>query len=98
MVRRRVVNRAASQRQKPAAAPVVPDPTAVVARATRGNNRWDALEGVKGAIELERSVIRRRDRQVRAARSAGATWTELSKILGVSPQAVQQRYGRSPDL
>lgn len=30
---------------------------------------------------------------VRAARAGGATWTALAGALGVSPQAVQKRFG-----
>jgi hypothetical protein len=60
-----------------------------------GNNRTDALEQLRQTVEREASMARRRDRHVRAARSAGATWTSIALVLGVSPQAVQQRYGRS---
>lgn len=66
------------------------------ARLTRGNNRWDALDQVKGTAETLRSVTRRLDRQVLAARAAGATWVDLGRVLGVSPQAVQQKYGAPP--
>jgi hypothetical protein len=29
-----------------------------------------------------------------AARKLGASWVDIARVLGVSPQAVQQRYGR----
>lgn len=66
----------------------------VVAKSARGNNRVAALGLLATTAQLERSVAHRRDRQVRAARKAGATWTDISRVLGVSPQAVQQRYGK----
>lgn len=74
------------------AAPVRQDAT--VAKTARGNNRWDALAQLQETAELERSVQARRHRQVLAARRAGASWTSIAQLLGVSPQAVQKRYGR----
>jgi hypothetical protein len=50
--------------------------------------------------ELAEMVAERREldaaiaRTVAAARAAGETWPALARVLGVSPQAVQQRYGR----
>jgi hypothetical protein len=73
-----------------------PQVTESRARNTRGNNRWDAIRSLEQTVALERDVARRRSRQVRAARAAGASWTELARVLGVSPQAVQQRYGKQP--
>jgi hypothetical protein len=43
--------------------------------------------------ELKR-VSEELDRTAIAARKAGCTWTEMSRALDISPQAVQQRYGR----
>ena len=66
---------------------------ATAATWTRGNNRWDALDALTKTAETERSIQARRDRQVIAARQTGATWTSIAQVLGVSPQAVQKRYG-----
>jgi hypothetical protein len=81
------VNRAASRRQKP----TVVDQVAVVSAAGT-SLRYETL--LRETVALERGVAYRRELQVHAAREAGSSWTELGKILGVSPQAVQQRYGR----
>lgn len=50
--------------------------------------------------ELARNVQKRQrlnesiDAGVDAARSAGASWSAIARSLGVSPQAVQQRFRR----
>jgi DNA-directed RNA polymerase specialized sigma24 family protein len=46
-----------------------------------------------------REVADGRSRQavaVAAARAEGLTWTQIGAALGVSSQAVQQRYGKVP--
>ena len=51
--------------------------------------------GVVAALARQRRQVETDlDVAVRAARRAGATWTALGLALGVSPQAVQKRYGR----
>lgn len=52
----------------------------------------EQLARLESLVRRERLVQIERDRHVRAARLLGATWTELADVLGVSPQAVQQRY------
>jgi hypothetical protein len=53
----------------------------------------ESLQALEKGRELERSILARRAVQVGAARDAGASWTSIARALGVSPQAVQQRYG-----
>lgn len=84
MRKRRPVNRSASQRQKPSVAVV----------AQRSKPEVDPLGALREAYEEECYAAVRRDARVRDARKAGATWTEIARVLGISPQAVQQRYGR----
>lgn len=87
--------RAREQRRAATRAQQVPKPQPQTeARMYRGNNRWDALAAVEEAARLEASVTRRKDRAVIKARSTGASWTDLARVLGVSPQAVQQKYGK----
>lgn len=55
----------------------------------------DAL-GALAAAEVARvDATARRDAALAAARRAGHSWTELARVLGVTPQAVQQRVARS---
>jgi hypothetical protein len=56
------------------------------------------LRQVARAIQAERRAIADRDAVVRVARMQGATWAELAEVLGVTPQAVQKRYGRGATL
>jgi hypothetical protein len=62
--------------------------------AGAGNRRWDALEQLRVTADQERELQERRHRHVMAARKLGASWVDIARVLGVSPQAVQQRYGR----
>ena len=61
-----------------AADPVVPDPL----------ERLSQLAGHR--LELEDQTRS----SVVAARSAGATWSQVGQALGVTTQAVHKRYGR----
>jgi hypothetical protein len=46
-------------------------------------------------LVLDRDGLQGRiDTMVQRCREGGATWVELAAALGVSPQAVQKRYGR----
>jgi predicted ArsR family transcriptional regulator len=55
----------------------------------------DYLDLVAKAAAAEVEAVKNRDAAVRVARSRGATYAQLAQVLGVTPQAVQKRYGRS---
>lgn len=57
-------------------------------------NAQEARAQLEAATEQLRTSQAEFDRAVIDARTHGATWTALASILGVTPQAVQQRYGR----
>ncbi|MFP5284071.1 MAG: hypothetical protein ACLGIF_11550 [Actinomycetes bacterium] len=65
--------------------------SALVARA--GDD--DPLAALAAVAELRREVSRAESGVVRRARVAGASWAEIARALGVSRQAVHQRYGGS---
>jgi len=44
--------------------------------------------------EAKREVGRAEEVAVRRARAAGLSWSEIGTLLGVSKQAMHQRYGR----
>lgn len=52
----------------------------------------DRVQALRMIAETAHSALRQ---AVPVARADGGTWTELARVLGVSPQAVQQRYGQS---
>lgn len=66
---------------------------------------WPGASALKFAdagevLERLEGAVRERDRfgvvvddLVQHGRSQGLTWTQLARALGVSPQAVQKRYG-----
>jgi DNA-directed RNA polymerase specialized sigma24 family protein len=62
-----------------------------VARATEDDDPRAALAATarlrRAADQLESVVVRR-------ARVSGMSWAEIATCLGVSKQAVHQRYGR----
>lgn len=54
-----------------------------------GNPLRDEIEQTRAGLA---EAIERRDMAVCRARLGGCTWTEIANVLGVSPQAVQQRF------
>lgn len=54
----------------------------------------DALLEVARLDRAARAAVARRDEAVAAARASGCSWTALGSVLGISPQAVQQREAR----
>lgn len=55
----------------------------------------ESLERLRQVSDEHKRLASELEDRIRQARAAGATWTELARALGVSPQAVQQRYGRT---
>jgi hypothetical protein len=80
--------------QREAPAEIRPAPPARPARVGGGNNRWDALQALLEAARAEAAAAAARDRAVRRARAAGASWVDIGAALGCTPQAAGQRYGR----
>ena len=56
---------------------------------------WETfpLAALSAQCELQHSVAELERRAVMKARELGASWTDIADALGVSRQAVQQRYG-----
>jgi predicted transcriptional regulator len=54
----------------------------------------DPYEGLRAVAAL-RALLERVERiQVQSARDRGMSWQEIAEQLGVSKQAVHQKYGR----
>jgi DNA-directed RNA polymerase specialized sigma24 family protein len=54
----------------------------------------DPYEGLRAVAAL-RALLERVERiQVQSARDRGMSWQEIAEQLGVSKQAVHQRYGK----
>lgn len=62
--------------------------TAAMATMSDGN----PLVGLGGVAELRGEVERAEAVLVRRSRNAGATWVQIAAALGVSKQAVHQKY------
>ncbi len=58
----------------------------------------DPVVGLKAVRSLRTLVERLEDLQVRNARDQGWTWEQIAQLLGVSRQAVHNKYasGRGP--
>jgi hypothetical protein len=53
----------------------------------------DPSEGLRAVAALRRLLERTERIQVESARARGLTWQEIADELGVSKQAVHQKYG-----
>jgi hypothetical protein len=53
----------------------------------------DPLAGLRALAELRGRLAREEAALVRRARNGGASWAEIAAVLGVSKQAVHQKYG-----
>ena len=58
----------------------------------------DPSEGLRAVAALRALLERVEDVQVRSARGLGLSWQEIADQLGVSKQAVHQKYGRRRGL
>ena len=85
--KRRQVLEEIEQAQQRSPAPVGPDP--VFADVASGACRRELAEA---RDDLHRARVRYAD-AVRSARVAGYSWGELSRVLGVSKQALHRRFG-----
>lgn len=63
------------------------------ASAVRFADAGEVLERLAGLVAERDRLGVHRDELVSQGRSQGLTWTQLASALGVSPQAVQKRYG-----
>lgn len=81
------------ERQRQAAAERQVD-RAVLDAGVEAPGRRSDVDTVR-RLAMERAGLQLRlDEVIRRARAGGATWQELGQALGVTPQAVQKRYGR----
>lgn len=60
-----------------------------------GTPREAALADLADTAARLRELLVVRDQQLDAARALGASWGDLGRALGVSPQAAQQRHRRA---
>jgi predicted transcriptional regulator len=56
----------------------------------------DPAVGLRAVASLRSLLEAVEELQVGAARERGWTWQEIASVLGVSKQAVHQKYGKGP--
>ncbi|WMI32976.1 hypothetical protein SEA_PEGGYLEG03_35 [Arthrobacter phage PeggyLeg03] len=57
------------------------------------NKKQDALESIRWPLKAIKQEEARLHGYVNLARKEGASWTEIGKVIGISRQAAQQRFG-----
>lgn len=50
------------------------------------------LREVERQVLIAAAALRRRDRAVAGARTEGASWAQIGRALGVSPQAAHRKF------
>lgn len=58
------------------------------------NKKQETLEAIRWPLKAIKQEEARLHGYVNLARIEGASWTEIGKILGISRQAAQQRFGK----
>jgi hypothetical protein len=61
---------------------------------SRHSTREDPLDGLHAVLALRRFAERLEAQQVAAARRQGWSWQLIGDALGVTRQAVHEKYGR----
>lgn len=56
----------------------------------------DELRHIAALVEQREQIDRELDQEVRAARAANGSWSEIGAVLGVSKQAAQHKYRDRP--
>lgn len=64
-----------------------------LARLARATGDDDPLEALAAYSQVRQEMRRVEAVLVRRARNAGATWAGIAEVLGVSKQAVHQKFG-----
>lgn len=58
------------------------------------DKKHDSLEAIRWPLKAIKQEEARLHSYVSAAREDGASWTEIGKVIGISRQAAQQRFGK----
>lgn len=54
----------------------------------------ESLEAIRWPLKAIKQEEARLHGYVNVARKEGASWTEIGKVIGISRQAAQQRFGK----